>query len=91
MTLAADTSAAIEASRAALRGIAIHGVVCFDVVSRLSALDHMYQFSVTWFYSVFATSLSIDAADDMPVSTLRSSLNANDFDEVARVCMHKLR
>jgi hypothetical protein len=90
LSLAADTTAAIDASREAFRPIAAHGVACFDVVSRLVGLNPMYAFSLPWFKALFSTSLLCeDSVTGCGDGTLVDGMD--DAAHALRSCMQRLR
>lgn len=48
-----QTEGEIDAARGAYRPVAIHASVLFFCVSDLAAIEAMYQFSLTWFITLY--------------------------------------
>ena len=48
-----ETELEIDAARGAYQPVAIHASVLFFCVSDLAAIEPMYQFSLTWFITLY--------------------------------------
>lgn len=47
------SEAEIDAQRQGYRPIAVHAASLYDCIGRMKNLNHIYQFSLTWFISLF--------------------------------------
>ncbi|XP_063858635.1 dynein axonemal heavy chain 3-like isoform X1 [Scylla paramamosain] len=87
-----ETELEIDAARGAYQPVAIHASVLFFCVSDLAAIDTMYQFSLTWFITLYLQSTKSTAPSqdvDTRINLLNTHLTKAVFLSVCRSLFEK--
>ena len=73
--IASKTEEAIDATRAGYTPVAVHSSILFFCISNLGSIDPMYQYSMSWFVTLFLGSIRNSKKTDHLPSRIK---NLND-------------
>eukprot|EP01013_Petalomonas_cantuscygni_P008266 TRINITY_DN20983_c0_g1_i1.p1 TRINITY_DN20983_c0_g1~~TRINITY_DN20983_c0_g1_i1.p1 ORF type:complete len:1702 (-),score=530.22 TRINITY_DN20983_c0_g1_i1:180-4850(-) len=83
---AEHTERTIDETREAFRPVAVHGTVLYFTVSDLTVVDPMYEYSLRWFFALFASSIDVAAPHDVTAKRVQNIVDAFTSDVYRHVC-----